>query len=89
MCVVHGADCSVIHTLSVSQGGLGSVALNRTGEWLALGCAPLGQLLVWEWQSETYVLKQQGHGYDSLNTLAYSPDGQVGRDPSPSQRPVE
>lgn len=41
-----------------------------------LCCLGLGQLLVWEWQSETYVLKQQGHG-DALNTLAYSPDGQV------------
>jgi periodic tryptophan protein 2 len=29
---------------------------------------------VWEWKSETYVLKQQGHFFD-LNTLAYSPDG--------------
>ena len=29
---------------------------------------------VWEWRSETYVLKQQGHYYD-VNALAYSPDG--------------
>lgn len=35
----------------------------------------LGQLLVWEWQSESYVLKQQGH-FNSMVTLAYSPDGQ-------------
>jgi WD40 repeat protein len=34
------------------------------------------RLLVWEWQSETYVLKQQGHFYD-VNALAYSPDGQL------------
>ena len=40
--------------------------------------SPLGQLLVWEWQSETYVLKQQGHA-DVVNTVAFSPDGQVGR----------
>ena len=50
--------------------------MNLTGEWLAFGCSSLGQLLVWEWQSETYVLKQQGHFYD-MNCLAYSPDGQV------------
>ena len=47
-----------------------------TGEWLAFGCSSLGQLLVWEWQSESYVLKQQGHYYD-MNCLAYSPDGQL------------
>jgi periodic tryptophan protein 2 len=29
---------------------------------------------VWEWKSETYVVKQQGHLFD-LNTLAYSNDG--------------
>jgi periodic tryptophan protein 2 len=35
----------------------------------------LGQLLVWEWQSESYVLKQQGHYFD-MNTLTFSQDGQ-------------
>lgn len=39
-------------------------------------CSPLGQLLVWEWQSETYVLKQQGHA-DSVAAVAFAPDGQV------------
>lgn len=29
------------------------MAINATGEWLAFGSAALGQLLVWEWQSET------------------------------------
>jgi periodic tryptophan protein 2 len=37
------------------------VRFNNTGDWIALACSGLGQLLVWEWQSETYVLKQQGH----------------------------
>ena len=50
--------------------------MNPTGEWLAFGCSTVGQLLVWEWQSETYILKQQGHYYD-MNVLAYSPDGQL------------
>lgn len=35
----------------------------------------LGQLLVWEWQSESYVFKQQGH-FNNLASVAYSPDGQ-------------
>ncbi|KAG5456977.1 MAG: putative WD repeat protein [Olpidium bornovanus] len=59
-----------IHTLRIE-----SVAINKTGEWLAFGSSKLGQLLVWEWQSETYVLKQQGHFYD-MNCLAYSADAQ-------------
>ncbi|RPD61329.1 WD40 repeat-like protein [Lentinus tigrinus ALCF2SS1-7] len=66
---------SNIHTLSISQEKISSVAINSSGEWLAFGAQKLGQLLVWEWQSESYVLKQQGHFFD-MNTLAYSPDGQ-------------
>ena len=51
------------------------MTINKTGEWLAFGASKLGQLLVWEWQSESYILKQQGH-FDSMNALVYSPDGQ-------------
>lgn len=51
------------------------MTINKSGEWLAFGASKLGQLLVWEWQSESYILKQQGH-FDSMNALAYSPDGQ-------------
>ena len=47
-----------------------------SGELLAFGCRRLGQLLVWGWQSETYVLKQQSHLYD-MNVMSYSPDGQL------------
>ncbi|CAG8436665.1 6377_t:CDS:10 [Ambispora gerdemannii] len=64
-----------IHTLSISQKKINSVTINSTGEWLAFGSSKLGQLLVWEWQSESYVLKQQGHFYD-MNSIAYSSDGQ-------------
>ena len=63
-----------IHSLSISQKRISTVAINTTGEWLAFGCARMGQLLVWEWKSETYVLKQQGHFYD-MAVLDYSPDG--------------
>lgn len=42
---------------------------------LPVGFKGLGQLLVWEWQSESYVFKQQGH-FNNMASLAYSPDGQ-------------
>ncbi|KAG8928017.1 hypothetical protein FRC00_001884, partial [Tulasnella sp. 408] len=64
-----------IHTLSISQERISSCAISPSGEWLAFGAKKLGQLLVWEWQSESYVLKQQGHYFD-MNTLSYSADGQ-------------
>lgn len=67
-------DFNPIHTLSISQNEIDFVTINNSGEWLAFGASKLGQLLVWEWQSESYILKQQGH-FDSMNALVYSPDG--------------
>ncbi|KDQ23439.1 hypothetical protein PLEOSDRAFT_1114438 [Pleurotus ostreatus PC15] len=69
-------EFSNIHTLSISQEKISSVAINASGEWLAFGAKKMGQLLVWEWQSESYILKQQGHYFD-MNTLSYAPDGQT------------
>ncbi|KAL2040746.1 hypothetical protein N7G274_006725 [Stereocaulon virgatum] len=68
-------EFNMIHTLSISQNDIDFVTMNKSGEWLAFGASKLGQLLVWEWQSESYILKQQGH-FDTLNALVYSPDGQ-------------
>ena len=68
-------DFTNVYTLSISQERICSVAINSSGEWIAFGATKLGQLLVWEWQSESYVLKQQGHYFD-MNTLSYSADGQ-------------
>ncbi|KAI0169502.1 WD40-repeat-containing domain protein [Hypoxylon sp. FL1284] len=67
-------DLNTIHSLSISQNEIDFVTINKSGEWLAFGASKLGQLLVWEWQSESYILKQQGH-FDSMNSLVYSPDG--------------
>ncbi|KAI4867731.1 periodic tryptophan protein 2 [Hypoxylon rubiginosum] len=67
-------DFNTIHSLSISQNEIDFVTINKSGEWLAFGASKLGQLLVWEWQSESYILKQQGH-FDSMNSLVYSPDG--------------
>ncbi|XP_044526133.1 periodic tryptophan protein 2 homolog [Gracilinanus agilis] len=68
-------EFNLIHSLSISDQKIASISINSTGDWIAFGCSGLGQLLVWEWQSESYVLKQQGH-FNSMVSLAYSPDGQ-------------
>lgn len=60
-------DFFVLHLLVVIIGFI--ILVNSS---VSIG---LGQLLVWEWQSESYVLKQQGH-FNSMVSLAYSPDGQ-------------
>ncbi|CAI0450777.1 unnamed protein product [Linum tenue] len=69
-------DFVCIHLLSISREKITTAVFNEIGNWLTFGCAKLGQLLVWEWRSESYVLKQQGHYFD-VNCLAYSPDSQL------------
>lgn len=67
---------TLVQQLSMGQNPINTVTINSSGEWLAFGSSQLGQLLVYEWQSESYILKQQGH-FDSMNSLAYSPDGSL------------
>ncbi|GFY96992.1 periodic tryptophan protein 2 [Actinidia rufa] len=69
-------DFICIHLLSISREKITTAVFNDLGNWLTFGCAKLGQLLVWEWKSESYILKQQGHYFD-VNCLAYSPDSQL------------
>ena len=66
----------LVQTLSISQEKISAVSFDETGDWIAVGCARLGQLVVWEWQSEAYVYKQQGHYFD-VNACAYAPDGSM------------
>lgn len=69
-------DFVCIHLLSISREKITAAVFNVLGNWLTFGCAKLGQLLVWEWRSESYILKQQGHYFD-VNCVAYSPDSQL------------
>jgi len=68
-------DSICIHLLSISRKKITVVVFNDLGNWLTFGCAKLGQLLVWEWKSESYILKHQGHYYN-VNCLAYFPNSQ-------------
>ena len=54
---------------------ISSVTINQSADWIALSSSEMGQLCVWEWQSQTHVLKQQSH-FGSMSSLAYSPDAQ-------------
>lgn len=67
-------EFSLIQLLSMGQNAVDTVSINKSGEWFAFGSSKAGQLLVYEWQSESYILKQQGH-FDAMNCLCYSPDG--------------
>lgn len=64
------------YTLQISDNKINTLSINQDGLWLAFGSRKLGQLIVWEWKSETYVFKQQGHSYD-ISSISYSPDGSL------------
>ena len=64
------------YTLQISENKINTLSINSDGLWLAFGSRKLGQLVVWEWKSETYVFKQQGHSFD-ISTICYSPDGSI------------
>jgi periodic tryptophan protein 2 len=67
-------DVSMIHSLNISEYAIDTVSFNSIGDWIALGVSGAGQLLVWEWQSEQYIMKQQGHS-NTMSSLSYSSDG--------------
>ncbi|XP_003739891.1 periodic tryptophan protein 2 homolog [Galendromus occidentalis] len=68
-------DFIVIQSLSLDDHNLSAIQFNLTGDWLALGSATKGQLVIYEWQSESFVLKQQGHT-NNMTCLDFSPSGQ-------------
>lgn len=70
-------DFSKVHELSISKASLNTARLSPTGDWLALGSGSTGQLMVWEWASSNYILRQQSHHLGLMDSLAYSPDGTV------------
>ena len=63
-----------VHAFQISENRISSLVINHSGEWIAMASDKQGQLFVWEWKSESYILKQQGHAVD-VEHLAYSPDG--------------
>lgn len=69
-------DFVCIHMFYISKEKITTAVFNDLGNWLTIGCARLGQLLVWEWKSQSYILKQQGHYFD-VNCVAYSSDSQL------------
>ena len=86
-------DFNLIQSLQLtSTGQIDSLCINSTGDWIALASSiknsfnldtesdvtTESKLVVWEWLSESFILKQVGTGDGVTNiteTVAYSPDG--------------
>ena len=88
-------DITLIHSLQLSNNGpITSIAINNSGQWIAIGSAvgagtkfdvedevsSESQLIVWEWESESFILKQSGYSNGVTNVsecVAYSPDATI------------
>lgn len=46
-------DFDLVHSLNISDTSITTCSINPTSDWIAFGCKNLGQVLVWEWKSET------------------------------------
>lgn len=67
----HG-DFALVHLLSISAQALTAASFSPNGDHIAFGSSHLKQLLVWDWKSEAYVLKEQAHYYDIARTAITS-----------------
>lgn len=67
---------SEVDGLGRADAPIQAIGVNGSGDWLAFGSSLSGQLLVWEWQSETYIYKQQAHSM-GIRRVSYSPDGRL------------
>uniref|UniRef100_A0A183T351 WD_REPEATS_REGION domain-containing protein n=1 Tax=Schistocephalus solidus TaxID=70667 RepID=A0A183T351_SCHSO len=51
-----------------------SVAINSSGDWVAVGSEEHGQLAVWEWRSKSCHLRLSSHA-NEMTSITFSPDG--------------
>ncbi|KFG57503.1 putative periodic tryptophan protein PWP2 [Toxoplasma gondii RUB] len=65
---------AVLCKLSLGLASLDAVTLSFDGEWIGALAVESQTLVVWEWRSETYVLRQQSHAH-GLRAVAFSPAG--------------
>jgi periodic tryptophan protein 2 len=49
-----------LQSLTISTAAISVVVLSPDATWIGIAAAETGSLAVWEWQSETYILRQQG-----------------------------
>jgi periodic tryptophan protein 2 len=61
-----------IQSLIISNVKINTITFDLLGKWLAIGCEKNSQLLVWEWNSKIYIIKQQGH-LNNVTSLAFHP----------------
>jgi len=55
---------------------ISAVTINDSAEWIAFGSRAYGQLVVYEWQSQHFIMDQKSH-YDAVECFTFSSDGEL------------
>ncbi|SOV13379.1 rRNA processing WD-repeat protein, putative [Plasmodium sp. gorilla clade G2] len=51
-------DMTSLYNISINTNTIDDITINTDGEWIALGEGNNGTIIIWEWKSESYILKQ-------------------------------
>ncbi|CAD51340.1 periodic tryptophan protein 2 [Plasmodium falciparum NF54] len=51
-------DMISLYNISINTNTIDDITINTDGEWIALGEGNNGTIIIWEWKSESYILKQ-------------------------------
>ena len=60
-----GEDLEPIQSFSIGEHKISTIDVNSSCTWLVLGIKQLGQLIVWEWKSQSYILNQRGFAHET------------------------
>jgi len=66
-----------LQEMELSAQAINSIVINPRGDWIAVASKKLGQVVVWDWRAEVYVMRQQSHQAADITCVAYSHDGAV------------
>ncbi|VWU52167.1 periodic tryptophan protein 2, putative [Hepatocystis sp. ex Piliocolobus tephrosceles] len=47
-----------IYNISINTNSIDDVVINKDGQWIGLAESTKGTIIIWEWKSESYILKQ-------------------------------
>ncbi|CRG93083.1 rRNA processing WD-repeat protein, putative [Plasmodium gallinaceum] len=51
-------DMISLYNISINTSTIDDIAINKDGQWIALAESNNGTIIIWEWKSESYILKQ-------------------------------
>ncbi len=56
-----------MQTFSVGENKISTLAVNKSCTWVCLGLKTFGQIIVWEWKSQSYIINQKGFVHETTS----------------------